>query len=30
LVEQPFMFKIVMPAPTTAAVKPVNATKPNN
>ena len=30
LVEQPFMFKIVMPSPTTAAVKPVNATKPNN
>jgi TonB family protein len=30
LVEQPFMFKVVMPAPGTTAVKPVNATKPNN
>jgi len=30
LVEQPFMFKIVMPAPGTTAVKPVSAAKPNN
>ena len=28
LVEQPFMFKIVTPAPATAAVKPVSSTKP--
>ena len=28
LVEQPFMFKIVAPAPATAAAKPVSSTKP--
>jgi len=27
-VEQPFMFKIVAPAPATAAAKPVSSSKP--